>query len=157
MVKAGDIRTCAYEGCRDVFTPRDGRQRYCDQSCSANERQRRNRASNCAHCGKPITELRFCDKACRSAYITERRGKRGKRVVEPVAVLLPSGCNPSPLRLSELPRAYGEVARKLFCRRLERCLSYAVSKRWGGMSCANCDVEEPDVQAPRPKGTNWEW
>lgn len=116
--------------------------------------------SKCAHCSKSLPkdqQRRFCDRACQFAYAQERRGKRGKRVREPVAVLLPLGCQPSPVTTAELQGGYGEVARKVFCARMERCLSFAIAKNWGGMSCEACDVDEPAIVPLKPKGSNWSW
>lgn len=164
MVKAAVMRRCAYQPCGIEFPATANRQLYCSPEHSQQARDAKRRHGHCAQCQKPLgcnTARRFCDKACRWSYQQERRGKRGKRVVEPVAVLLPAGCNPHPvrLRISELPIEYGEVARKLYCRRYERCLSYAVSKKWSGFGCQGCDVDEPLPATPghNPKGGNWSW
>lgn len=153
------MKRCAYSSCGVDFAPRDPRQKYCTPRCFENNHKRRQRAGRCAHCEKPIveTDRRFCDQACRWSYQQERRGRRGKSVKEPVAVLLPLGCKPSPVRSHELPGPYGEVARKVFCQRMERCLSFAIAKNWGGMSCQECDVDETAIMPLRPKGSNWSW
>jgi hypothetical protein len=62
------------------------------------------------------------------------------------------------MRIADLQGEYGEIARRIYCRRYERCLSYAVSKNWGGFGCKSCDVVEPEEpQKPGPKRSNWEW
>lgn len=152
---------CARPQCgRTIAAPRP-RQLYCDVTCSDAERQqrKRNRTRTCKNCDNKTPE-RFCSNECRWAYLKRIRKSNKTPVAEreaAVVVLLPVGCKPTPLRLSELPVNYGEIARKVFCRRMERCLSYAVSKKWGGLSCMECDVDEPEEPDIKSKGSNWEW
>lgn len=158
MARGSLPRLCSSEACGRAFVASDTRQRYCSASCGNYTRQRRRRHAVCAQCHKAIDAGRFCDQACRGTYVTERRSRKGKRVIEPMAVLLPSGCNPKPMRIADLQGEYGEIARRIYCRRYERCLSYAVSKNWGGFGCKSCDVQEPEEpQKPGPKRSNWEW
>ena len=154
-------RQCAYEPCGREFTPSDARQRYCNPDHSMSARNGRRGYAACAHCKRPLVASegrRFCEKACQWAYAQERRGKRGKRVIEPVAVLLPIGCQPARVRMDELRGDYGEVVRKIYCRQYKRCLSYAVSKNWGGFGCQECKVEDAEMpEKPMSKRSNWEW
>lgn len=155
---------CAYKGCGVDFTPKDSRQQFHTHECGQRERDARKR--RCPNCKAPgMVDDRFCSSACQWAYAQKRRKGRPPTFT-PVIVLLPGGCNPT--RSVALPIApesterlsggqtYGEVSRKVWCQRYERCLSHAVSLRWDGFSCRSCEVDEPDINAPRNKGSNWE-
>lgn len=144
MVKAGAIIRCAYTKCGVEFTPIDPRQRYHTYECGQNARIER-----------------------RPNYNPGAKPGPKPRQYTPVVVLLPAGCNP--IRAVALPvvtesterigggHTYGEVVRRVWCARYERCLSHAVSKNWLGFDCSSCEVDEPDINAPRNPKSNWEW
>lgn len=144
MAKAGaNSRHCALAGCGRPFTPSDVRQRYCTPTCSDTHLKQRRRVRTCRQC-KALYTLsafrRFCGYDCRTQYLEARR-LNSRPVLEPIAVLLPLGS--SPRRTISGAYVDGQLPeRRVFCRRYERCLSYAESQRWAGFDCSGCDVDE---------------
>lgn len=162
-------RKCDYRGCGHDFVPRDTRQRYCEYACKQRELVAK-RTTRCLNCEKDAAQpARFCSSACQWSYSQTKRPGRKPRSFVPVIVLLPAGCNP--IRSVALPVApesterlgggqtYGEIARRVWCARYERCLSHAVSKNWDGFDCSKCDVDESTAPEPgeNKKGGNWSW
>jgi hypothetical protein len=145
MVRELLPRICVNPRCGEVFAPVDVRQRYHSRDCQMDALNDK-RPRKCKSCSRSFHDTgwtlqggrsRFCSYACRTAYL-EKQG----RTAVPVAVLLPLGSNPK----RTLSNSYfdGTVPeRRIFCRRYERCLSYAESQRWSGFDCTKCDVQEP--------------
>lgn len=159
---------CAYRGCAADFQPDDPRQRYC---CPQHKWAQANALDrHCKNCKlkleTPDTTIRFCNNACRWSYL-QRRKQSAKRVVRlPIAVLLPAGCSPHRVQGTQEAASstigspgmvhYGDIARRVFCARYERCLAWVVSQRWGNWDCVGCDVDETVLPALRSKRSNYE-
>jgi len=146
------VTRCAWKGCDKDFDPRARNSRgpiakFCSRQCKDAHRNAGNR--KCRACRKLLGSSngfnRFCSNACKWSYLQKRRRAQSvsdpqvspRDPVEPVAVLLPLGCEPRKHEQEHDPEALPSL-RLLTCERYERCLTYAASKNWEGFTCRLC-------------------